>query len=301
MRQKLAIVMMSSALALGGCGGSWKEFSNTAIGLNSTMVTTADVRVITEREVSGRKIMCTEPSPDVAKALSTALEVSANVTGSGEGKLGYAYTEQLAQLTVRVPAIQALRDGLFRACEAYANGAIGDAAYALIISRYGDLLVTLLLGEGAASSPAVALVTLQGMNLRKPSDTSATNPVVSDAGKGAPAPSKEETDKSSPEKAKAQGTLPPNSQAPSTAAQSLVEMQGKYIDHTMGRLGPLFVFCASVLDPVRRTDGTTLNPEVMRSCLKFLNDFEAAAIQKYVGPVQPQPLSPSSNRPNSRR
>jgi hypothetical protein len=51
----------------------------------------------------------------------------------------------------------ALRDGLYSACQAYANGIIGKAAYALIISQYGDLL-TNLAGSGAgggSSGPAV--------------------------------------------------------------------------------------------------------------------------------------------------
>ena len=98
----------------------------------------------------------------MAKALSTLssgsvslnlnLPIAGAVTneaGSAEGTRATA--EQLAQLTERIPPIQAMRDGLYRACEAFANQAIGRNAYALILSRYGELLTTLLLASAAAN------------------------------------------------------------------------------------------------------------------------------------------------------
>jgi hypothetical protein len=60
-------------------------------------------------------------------------------------------------LAGRSTALLGLRDGLFRACEAYANGVIGADAYALVLSRYGQLMTTLFLGQdvtGAAGTEA---------------------------------------------------------------------------------------------------------------------------------------------------
>jgi hypothetical protein len=60
-------------------------------------------------------------------------------------------------LAGRSTALLGLRDGLFRACEAYANGVIGADAYALVLSRYGQLMTTLFLGQdvtGAAGTAA---------------------------------------------------------------------------------------------------------------------------------------------------
>ena len=57
----------------------------------------------------------------------------------------------------RSTALLGLRDGLYRACEAYANGAIGADAYALVLSRYGQLMTTFFLGQdvtGAAGTNA---------------------------------------------------------------------------------------------------------------------------------------------------
>jgi hypothetical protein len=60
----------------------------------------------------------------------------------------HAVAEQVAYIGVRNSTIQLLRDGLYRACEAYMNGAIGDFGYALFLANYGRLMVALLTAEG---------------------------------------------------------------------------------------------------------------------------------------------------------
>jgi hypothetical protein len=139
--------------------------------------TTADIRVVSEREhpVTGRKVICTEPTPDVAKALSAAAQLSAkggNAETSGSLAAGGASGETVMALAGRSTALLGLRDGLYRACEAYANGALGADAYALILSRYGQLMTTLFLGQditgaagtdaGAVASSPPATVTVSG-------------------------------------------------------------------------------------------------------------------------------------------
>ena len=105
------------------------------------LVTTADYRTINQtstgsRSVQGRisptYITCAEPSPDVAKAVSTALSVSGSggvtlpngVTADVAAAVSRARAEALVQPGERLATIQLLRDGLHRACEAYANGAL---------------------------------------------------------------------------------------------------------------------------------------------------------------------------------
>ena len=119
--------------------------------------TTADIRVISERvhPVTGRTVICTEPSPDVAKALSAAAQLSAqggNAGTTGSLAAGGASAETVMALAGRSTALLGLRDGLYRACEAYANGALGADAYALILSRYGQLMTTLFLGQDITGS-----------------------------------------------------------------------------------------------------------------------------------------------------
>jgi hypothetical protein len=145
--------------------------------LTPTTFTTADVRMITQRNRQGspNPIICTEPSPDVAKALSTAAQLTGsggNGTTTGSLGAGGASAEAALALAGRSTALLGLRDGLFRACEAYANGVIGADAYALVLSRYGQLMTTLFLGQdvtGAAGTGA-------GGSVQSPPVSVAINP-----------------------------------------------------------------------------------------------------------------------------
>jgi hypothetical protein len=167
-------------MCLGACTDTTTIHSEQRLGEAKLLVTTADVRVVIEHQRVGvdgktQSVLCAEPSPDVATAINKAFDANTKAEGRVtppaigtplEGSLAFALSrlsvEQVAQLTQRLPTIQALRDGLYRACEAYGNGAIGPSAYALILSRYGDLLVTLLYGELAAGDFDRPLATLNG-------------------------------------------------------------------------------------------------------------------------------------------
>lgn len=155
-------------IGLAGCG-------DRNFGFVRTSTTEADERVIVasspqQAPVNGRpvvpnQIFCAEPSPDVAKAVSTASQAAASleatatqpqsgtaVAAAGTVAAGRSRAEALAQLAERLATIQLLRDGLYRACEAFANGAVGPISYALMLSRYGDTMVTLLGSEMAAGA-----------------------------------------------------------------------------------------------------------------------------------------------------
>jgi hypothetical protein len=147
----------------------------------------ADYRVIFKRSKDDQKVFCAEPSPDIGRIVSAAS--SGSLTGSAKGlakvqpELALAFAasraEGLAQLGQRLATIQLLRDSTFRACEAYANKAIGASTYAMIVSRYDDVMVTLLLGEMAASAtkstPAALLAGTAGAGgLSQPTAEAAT-------------------------------------------------------------------------------------------------------------------------------
>src|SRR5215469_4744995 len=165
-----------AALVLAGCSFLQDDVERgfaQSWSLTPATFTTADVRMITQRNRPGspNPIICTEPSPDVAKALSTAAQLSGsggNGTATGSLAAGGASAEAALALAGRSTALLGLRDGLFRACEAYANGVIGADAYALVLSRYGQLMTTLFLGQdvtgaagttasGSAQSPPVSV------------------------------------------------------------------------------------------------------------------------------------------------
>ncbi|MGE0024282.1 MAG: hypothetical protein AB7S70_11700, partial [Hyphomicrobium sp.] len=91
-----------------------------------------------------RKIVCAEPSPDALTATSAAASGGAAFTVPGaatenakEAQLAAAYSrgETAGSLGLRTQTIQLLRDGLYRACEAYMNGAIDQFQYNIILTN----------------------------------------------------------------------------------------------------------------------------------------------------------------------
>src|SRR5262249_13077043 len=67
---------------------------------------------------------------------------------------------QAAELGQRLATVQLVRDTLYRTCEAYANGAIDETMYAIITSRFDDLMVALFaeqMAQGGQSPEAILL------------------------------------------------------------------------------------------------------------------------------------------------
>jgi hypothetical protein len=172
-----------ASVMLGACGMENSTVVRpVGVGNSRGLVTTGDVRVVMANGlVNGSdhghavpsQIVCAEPSPDLAKAVSAALSKggalaveaeSPNVPVKGDLQATVASSrsraESIAQLTNRLATIQLLRDGLYRACEAYANGAISDTTYAVMLSRIDKMMVTMLLGELTAGNIGQSLATL---------------------------------------------------------------------------------------------------------------------------------------------
>jgi hypothetical protein len=139
---------------------AWRNVNGSPWSQNpeiQTTFTTADARIITLRRhpVLGNPVLCVEPAPDVADALSSTSALSAdggNTTVKGSLTISGSATDAVSELAGRSTALLGLRDGLFQACEAYANGIIGQNAYALILSHYGQLMTTLFLGQDLSTA-----------------------------------------------------------------------------------------------------------------------------------------------------
>jgi hypothetical protein len=133
------------------------------------LMTSADVRLVHravpqcsgDGRVRPAYITCAEPSPDIAKAVSSSFDFGSSFVAGGllsgispeaAAAVSIARAESMAQLTQRLATIQLLRDGLYRACEMYANGALSETTYAMMLGRYDDTMVTMLLGELAAGN-----------------------------------------------------------------------------------------------------------------------------------------------------
>jgi len=127
-----------------------------------------------------QRIICAEPSPDVAQAISAAFSAAAQVDAklaaapaagatvggsqqiAGSGSVGSAYASSIAQLGERLSTVALLRDKMYRACEAYQNGAISDTSYTLMLARFDKTMTSLLSSELAAGAFGRNLAALGG-------------------------------------------------------------------------------------------------------------------------------------------
>ncbi len=226
-----------------------------------TTYSTADLRAVNYYEftdkqtgsVQPKKIVCAEPSPDVAKAMSEAIGTSLSAKGKGtpggaptpiEASLAGAFStsnaEALAQLTQRLATIQLLRDAMYRACEAYANGAISDTTYTLLVSQYGETVSTLLLAELAGSNQWGKLATL---SMKSESKTSTRG--GEDGTPQASADTSAETADSQSVEIGAQASS-------GEIARALHEMQKSYLDRD--RKEAFETACVTALDRADRPD-----------------------------------------------
>jgi hypothetical protein len=224
-----------------------------------TAFTTADVRTITQRQhpLLGNQVLCTEPVPDVATALATSATLSAqggNGAATGGLNLSGASSEAIAELAGRSTALLGLRDGLFRACEAYANGIIGQDAYALVLSRYSQLMTTLFLGQditGAASSAGKVSATSPGPAGQtgagtSPGSTTGAGKTTQGAGDAAPNPGQAQAQPTG------SGAAPASAAGASTvAALALTRMNEDYFNLDMNLAHLLVVACINNGDPTR--------------------------------------------------
>jgi hypothetical protein len=161
---RLILGLSAIALLLVGCSGNvyrTVKLDPDGTGPGTSIVTDARQRLISNIQIGGAsrpgqvdpvRIICVEPSPDVAVAVASALGVGISASQYGSGSLSSANAEGLAQIAERTTAIQAvLRQG-YQACIDYMNGAINGTTYSLRQSRLDDLLVTLVLAEDAAGA-----------------------------------------------------------------------------------------------------------------------------------------------------
>ncbi|MDE2385264.1 MAG: hypothetical protein KGO53_11660 [Alphaproteobacteria bacterium] len=127
-----------------------------------------------------KRVVCAEPSPDAIVASAAELAASGSAplgSAAANARLGAAYGETAASVGVRTETIQVLRDGYFRLCEAYLNGAIGAKEYKLTLAFIDEFIVTVVAIEtlgGKVVAPAV-VISPQGKVTASDSTTDAAN------------------------------------------------------------------------------------------------------------------------------
>ncbi len=162
------LVALACALTLAGCSIPGKILETFDIERDIIVKRDASQSVIINHKpnwmtrpgtVTPERVVCTEPSPDVATVL--ARSITAKVA-AGEDSAEYAASSSqgLVQLAERTVAVQVLRERMFRACESYANGAITGTTYTLLMNRFDRAMVTVLFGEvmGGAFGRSLAAI-----------------------------------------------------------------------------------------------------------------------------------------------
>lgn len=148
------MMCITLVLGLAGCSPNM-DVKPVQFGESKGIVSGANLRLVTERSkgMGYPKVVCTEPSPDYAVAFDRTRQLTITPPAQSDAsklELNASTVEDITAGAGREAAVLALRDGLYTACQSYANGVIGQDAYAIILSQYGNLLVALVGKDGAA-------------------------------------------------------------------------------------------------------------------------------------------------------
>ena len=109
--------------------------------------------------VTSRTIICAEPSPDAIVAAASYFDSNFS-SGDNSGSASSGFGEAVGNIGLRTQTIQLLRDGYFRVCEAYLNGAIGYREYVGIVSAIDHFMAVLVSIEAISGSPTIVPVTV---------------------------------------------------------------------------------------------------------------------------------------------
>ncbi|MFT7773034.1 hypothetical protein [Roseateles sp.] len=90
---------------------------------------------------------CAEPSPDAMAAYAAALGVGGSAPAKGSASVSGSGQSTAASIGLRTQSITLMRDALYRMCEAYANGGVGDAQVVTLLNRSQDLTAVILAVE----------------------------------------------------------------------------------------------------------------------------------------------------------
>lgn len=162
----------------GGCADSTIH-KRSSIADVETLSLDAKQRVVfagQRQDYPGERILCTEPMPDALVARAAVLSASGNFSqtgglGGGGGAAGGS-SESAASLSFRNESIQMLRDGYFRLCEAYMNGALTKTQYQDMITNADTFMVVISALQTLGSNPVAPAVAINagGLTASVPKD-----------------------------------------------------------------------------------------------------------------------------------
>ena len=168
MRVRTICGLVAIALFTTACGANFNS-----IGRRTPLPTANDTGVAIHLDAQQRLVIysakryCAEPSPDALAAYAQSLGLGASVPSQGAASLAGASQSTLASIGLRTQSITIMRDALYRMCEAYNNGALGDVMVATLLGRSQDLTAVILAVEqltGAVAANQVVVTGTAGAN-----------------------------------------------------------------------------------------------------------------------------------------
>ena len=113
--------------------------------------------------------MCTEPMPDALVARAAVLAGSGGFQQpsgpSGSAGVAGGSSESAASIGYRDQTVQMLRDGYYRLCEAYMNGALTTQQYQDMILNADTFMVVISALQTLGNNPTAPAVAISTGNL----------------------------------------------------------------------------------------------------------------------------------------
>ena len=168
MRVRTISAVVAIALLTTACGANFNS-----IGRRTPLPSMNNAGVAIHLDAQQRLVVysankyCVEPSPDALAAYAQSIGVGASVPNQGTTSLAGASQSTLGSIGLRTQSITIMRDVLYRMCEAYNNGALGDVMVATLLGRSQDLTAVILAVEqltGAVAANQVIVTGTAGAN-----------------------------------------------------------------------------------------------------------------------------------------
>ncbi|HET7730610.1 MAG TPA: hypothetical protein VFK48_11315, partial [Usitatibacter sp.] len=163
MRTLIPLLVLLTSLLSGGCANLNSVYRPLDTGEGRGALIDIKQRAIIAAKPAtpgGKNVVCAEPSPDALSAYAAQIAAEASVPDKAAAQLAASFQEGSSFVGLRTQSIQLLRDALYRLCEGYANGALNELQYDILMRRYQKYMVALLGIEqlaGVVRSPAVTI------------------------------------------------------------------------------------------------------------------------------------------------
>src|SRR5512145_2909167 len=120
-----ALLLSGAVLLSSGCSSViHKTFSVDSTPATSVALDVKQRAILATERVDRetglkRRVVCAEPSPDALVGVAAAASLAVDVPEKARAEVAGSLAEAVRTIGKRTQAVQLLRDGLYRACEAY--------------------------------------------------------------------------------------------------------------------------------------------------------------------------------------